>query len=217
MGLLDTNNYLTRQKKLFILFFSYLLVITVVYFTGGTKFSYPHLIYIPILFSSIFFRLAGGILGGLISGIMLAIMPLDTATFQMQTTANWLMRLILLVNFGFVSGLIFKIIIKQYTKLEKIAYYDIITGLENKIILKKRLDELKLKNTKFSLISISIDNILEILNLVGHSQSELLLKEIANYLNNFKVNSNFELYNSYTFRFEFLLTNFSDKYIEEWT
>ena len=217
MGLLDTNNYLTRQMKLFILFFSYLLVITVVYFTGGTKFSYPHLIYIPILFSSIFFRLAGGILGGLISGIMLAIMPLDTATFQMQTTANWLMRLILLVNFGFVSGLIFKIIIKQYTKLEKIAYYDIITGLENKIILKKRLDELKLKNTKFSLISISIDNILEILNLVGHSQSELLLKEIANYLNNFKVNSNFELYNSYTFRFEFLLTNFSDKYIEEWT
>ena len=69
MGLLDTNNYLTRQMKLFILFFSYLLVITVVYFTGGTKFSYSHLIYIPILFSSFFFRLAGGILGGLISGI----------------------------------------------------------------------------------------------------------------------------------------------------
>ena len=216
MGILDKNNYLTKQMKLIILFFSYLLVITIVYFTGGTKFSYPHLIYIPILFSSIFFRLTGGVLGGLISGVMLAIMPLDTVTFQMQTTANWLMRLVLLVNFGFISGLIFKIIIKQYTQLEKIAYYDIVTGLENKILLKKKLDELNSKNIKFYLISISIDNILEILNLVGHSQSELLLKEIANYLNKFKINSNFELYNSYTFRFEFLLTNFSDKYIEDW-
>lgn len=217
MGLLDTNNYLTRKMKLFILFLLYLLVIVIVYFTGGTQFSYLHLIYIPILFSSIFFRIPGGLLGGLISGIMLAIMPLNTFTFQLQTTANWIMRLGFLVNFGFISSLIFKIITDQYNKLEQIAYYDIITNLPNKILLKRKLDELRNKKTKFSLISISVENILEILSLVGHSQSELVLKEISNHLNSFKENSNFELYNSYTFRFEFLLTNFGEQYIEEWT
>lgn len=217
MGLLDTNNYLTRKMKLFILFLLYLLVIVIVYFTGGTQFSYLHLIYIPILFSSIFFRIPGGLLGGLISGIMLAIMPLNTFTFQLQTTANWIMRLVFLVNFGFISSLIFKIITDQYNKLEQIAYYDIITNLPNKILLKRKLDELRNKKTKFSLISISVENILEILSLVGHSQSELVLKEISNHLNSFKENSNFELYNSYTFRFEFLLTNFGEQYIEEWT
>ena len=203
--------------KLSILFLLYLLVIVIVYFTGGTQFSYLHLIYIPILFSSIFFRIPGGLLGGLISGIMLAIMPLNTFTFQLQTTANWIMRLVFLVNFGFISSLIFKIITDQYNKLEQIAYYDIITTLPNKILLKRKLDELRNKKTKFSLISISVENILEILSLVGHSQSELVLKEISNHLNSFKENSNFELYNSYTFRFEFLLTNFGEQYIEEWT
>lgn len=215
MGLLDTNNNLSKSAKLAILFFLYFLVTAIVYWTGGTKFAYPHLIYIPILFSAIFFSLTGGVVGGLLSGVVLAIMPLDTVTMQMQPAGNGLIRLIFLTNFGFITGVIFKYIVKQYKRLEDIAYYDLITGLKNIIMLKTRLDELKEKNIAFSLVSISIENILEILNIVGHSQSDLVLKSVADYFKKYKKNG-MELYNSYTFRFDFLLIGYDNASVEKW-
>lgn len=200
--------FLNKKNRFLTVFILYFSILIIVFFTGGTKYSYPHLIYIPILLSALFFDLLGGLAGGIFSGIALAIMPLDTSTYQMQSLANGGIRLILLTNFGFITGLIFKYIIDQYNKLENIAYYDTITGLPNSILFKKRIDELLLNNQKFSVVSVSIENIVEIFNIIGHSNSELILKEITKFFQINEQNSNIKLYNSYSFRYDFIMTGF---------
>lgn len=65
-----------------------------VYFTGGIKYVYSHSMYLPIVFSAVLFKTAGGVAAGLLGGIILGpYMPIDTITGEKQLAVNWLFRM----------------------------------------------------------------------------------------------------------------------------
>ncbi|MGM0508430.1 MAG: hypothetical protein ACQERZ_04620, partial [Fusobacteriota bacterium] len=85
------------------------LVWIIVYKTGGTKYAWPHLIYIPLFLSSFFFKKVGGFLGGVISGILMGpLMPLDVTANISQDFINWSSRAFLYIIFGITLGVIFE-------------------------------------------------------------------------------------------------------------
>jgi len=85
-------------------FLVYLLVIA----TGGIRFVYSHTMYIPILLAALVFGVKGGIIVGFIAGILLGpIMPVDTATAEMQDFLNWFYRLFIFLIVGSVFGGLF--------------------------------------------------------------------------------------------------------------
>lgn len=110
-----------QKTKIFILVILYVAVFKIVYFTGGTKNVYPHLIYIPILMFSLLFGLNGGILGGIVGGLVLAVIPMDTATNEAQTVINFTMRMYFLTFLDFSQVMflkISKVSIKNWRRLQ---------------------------------------------------------------------------------------------------
>lgn len=205
-----------QKTKILLLAILYFLVFKIVYFTGGTKNVYPHLIYIPILTSSLLFGLTGGLLGGLSGGLMLAVIPVDTIHYELQSTVNFTIRLFFLTFFGCFSGFTFENIKKQYEKLEKTTHYDIITSLPNRKLLVKDLQDLLKNNKNLILTAINIDNIIEIFNVIGLSKSDLVLKKIATYFNRIKSDEKIKIYNSYSLRFEFILETYNERELNDW-
>lgn len=68
-------------------------------------------------------------------------------------------------------------------KLERMAYYDVLTGLPNRKMIIKKLDQLIRCSSQigsgFSLIYIDIDNFKEINDLMGHQIGDMILKAVA--------------------------------------
>ncbi len=91
-----------------------------VYATGGTRYVWAHLMYLPILLAAAGFRIYGGIAAALIAGLTLGpFMPLDVATGLPQTTSNWVFRVCFFILVGAFSGLISKVFNKQIVKLKR--------------------------------------------------------------------------------------------------
>lgn len=103
-NLLDINKGRKFLRFLFIVV-CLLLTALVVYLTGGIKYVYSHLAYIPILVCGITLGLQYGILGGIVAGILLGpFMPLDVKTKEAQMFLNWFIRLLIFTTVGGVSG-----------------------------------------------------------------------------------------------------------------
>ncbi len=94
MSLFEKIDKIKTSKKIIFLIFIYSVTIFFIYITGGTKYAFTHTIYIPFLLSSVLFRMVGGIVGGIISAVSLAIMPVNTYTFEEQSFLNWVMSLV---------------------------------------------------------------------------------------------------------------------------
>ena len=71
------------------------LIYLFVYQTGGIKYVFSHTMYIPIIFSGIFWGFKGGGFIGIIGGLLLGpLMPIDTITGEKQLFINWFYRTI---------------------------------------------------------------------------------------------------------------------------
>ncbi|PUU88972.1 MAG: hypothetical protein CI947_1802, partial [Halanaerobium sp.] len=128
--------------SIFVILCLAVLVAFIVYFTGGTRFSYAHLIYLPIILAAYFYKIKGGITAALIGGFLLGpYMPLNTSTMTMQGLENWTFRMSLLVIVGTFAGYLFSLLESQLEQVNQIAYYDSETGLPNKLKLKKELEK----------------------------------------------------------------------------
>lgn len=163
-----------------------LLIGALVYYTGGTRNSYAHLIYLPIVLSGYFYGLKGGITAAVISGLVLGpFMPIDTETMLMQQPQNWLFRMVFLIIIGSFVGYLFANLERQVIKNRKIAYFNQETGLPNKSTLKNVIDN-KIDNKKeFHLFILTINNLLNIYKLTGFSNftdyMDLLIEHIKQY------------------------------------
>lgn len=69
-------------------------------------------------------------------------------------------------------------------KIKSLLYTDNITGGKNDAFLKKSIFKIINKKDKFAFIDLEITNIKNIVTIIGHKNTEFILKEIYTYLNN---------------------------------
>lgn len=163
------------------------LITLLVYLSGGTRFSYPHLIYLPILISAYFYKVKGGVISAIIGGLSLGpLMPLNTEQMLMQSSPNWLFRILLLSIVGALAGSLFSLLDNQLEKVNKIAYYHQETGLANQIKMKEDLEAKIKKDRDFYLIIISINNFLDIYKLIGFMSFSKYINKLVEHIKNFK-------------------------------
>jgi EAL domain-containing protein (putative c-di-GMP-specific phosphodiesterase class I)/GGDEF domain-containing protein len=164
-----------------------ILVAFIVFFTGGTRFSYAHLIYLPIILAAYFYKIKGGITAALIGGFLLGpYMPLNTSTMTMQGLENWTFRMSLLVVVGTFAGYLFSLLESQLEQVNQIAYYDSETGLPNKLKLKKELEKEIEAENDFYLLILSINNFIDIYKMIGFMNFSNYIKKLLQYIKDFE-------------------------------
>lgn len=99
------------------------LIVTVslmVYETGGTRFAWLHLMYLPIILAAAGFGIYGGIATALLAGFALGpCMPLNADTGLPQTTSSWMFRIGFFLLVGAFSGLISNFLNGQIKRLKQ--------------------------------------------------------------------------------------------------
>lgn len=139
------------------------VVVYLVYMTGGTKKVFVHLMYIPIILSSLFWGPFSGVVMGIVCGILVGpFIPLDVSNGIMQEPINWISRLLIFSLIGFITGHMISRINKLNLEREernlKSPFYDL-PNLQK--LLHDIEDRIKLKEN-FRLISIKLTNLQEI-------------------------------------------------------
>ena len=113
-----------------------------VYATGGVRFAYLHLMYVPVVLSALAFGVPGGLLAGIAGGVLLGpLMPLSTSTGEMQQPLNWIYRLTFFAAIGALVGAGAQLLRRQLRELEWLHEHHPDTGLLNFAGLIKELDE----------------------------------------------------------------------------
>jgi EAL domain-containing protein (putative c-di-GMP-specific phosphodiesterase class I)/thiamine transporter ThiT len=179
-----------KNKTVLLILAIFLLIIFItffVYHSGGTRFSYTYLVYIPIILAAYFYNIKGGFLAALVAGLLLGpLMPLNTETMVMQSFKNWVFRMVLFMIIGSFSGALFSLLESQIEKVNKVAYYHQETGLANLIKMKEDLER-KLENKgDFYLIIISINNFLDIYKLIGFTKFSDYINKLVEHIKDFK-------------------------------
>lgn len=156
-----------------------LLVLYLVYITGGTKKAYLHFFYIPIVLACLFWGPTGGLLSGVVSGFLAGpFMPLDVASGEMQSPINWISRIIIFsligVVVGYISNQMDKMNKAERERLQRSPFYQ----LPN--VSKLLLDiEENIKSGKvFKLISVKLTNIEGIEKYVDTVVTEKLIETL---------------------------------------
>src|SRR5271163_818694 len=81
------------------------IVSLLVYETGGTRFAWLHLMYLPIILAAAGFGIYGGIAAALLAGFAVGpYMPMNVMTGLPQTTSNWAFRISFFLLVGAFSG-----------------------------------------------------------------------------------------------------------------
>jgi signal transduction histidine kinase len=93
---------------------------SVVYETGGTRFAWLHLMYLPIILAAACFGVYGGIVAALLAGFALGpYMPMNVLTGLPQATSNWVFRIGFFLLVGGFSGLISNFLNGQIKRLRQ--------------------------------------------------------------------------------------------------
>lgn len=149
--------------KLLLVAFLILIISYVVYFFGGTKTVLPHLMYVPIILSALFFGVAGALGAALIGGLALGpFMPENVALGLMQQPAGWIVRWVFFSLIGLLIAVLFKWILSYTQKEKELSTTNLITGLPNANKLNTDLETLMRGETAFSLLGFRIENFEEI-------------------------------------------------------
>ena len=181
----EIQKYKKDNKVVFLIILTYILSALLVYYTGGTRHSYLHIIYIPILITAYYYKGVGGFIAGILAGITLGpFMPINTNTMLMQDTFNWTFRMLYFILTGTFAGLLFDLLDHQLEKINQIAYFEENTELPNKTSFKKIITEKINKNEEFHVIVLSIKNYSDIYKVIGSKNfSNFIKKMAANFIN----------------------------------
>lgn len=146
--------------------------------TGGIKYSYSHLMYIPIVLSGLILGKSTGIIIGIIAGILLGpFTPIETATMQQQLFINWFLRLVIYGVIGYLSGWFSSILKKASKKIITLYSYNPETMIPNTHILSS-LHIHDNPTTEYLLTTILINNHLTIVELIGNEKYLTIVKEL---------------------------------------
>lgn len=142
-------------------------VYLLVYRTGGGKYVYTHLMYIPIVLAGLALGNPVGAFTGLVCGIFLGpLMPLDTHTGEPQMALNWIIRLIVFIFIGFLSGFFTTVIRNFFKQFSQYLSTNPETNIENTNYITNNPLPSK-PNQTYLIVTILIYNHEKIVGLVG--------------------------------------------------
>lgn len=145
----------------------------IVYLTGGTEFSFTHLMYIPILLAAFLLDVGGAIAAALLGGFALGpFMPMDVPAGVAQTPFTWIFRTAFFLLIGLIVALMFRRIKRDKERSRQKAFLKEVTGLPNARKLKLDLSELIRDRNHFSLLVFRISNLDHINIYVDYSVGE---------------------------------------------
>jgi len=175
----EREQKIPEKLKIMLIGGSAALVFYSVFATNGTQNVYLHLIYIPIILSAYFWGIKGGLSVAILAGILAGpFMPLNISEGIMQSTGNWITRLIILGIVGSITGALFQKIEKLNNEVHRRGLISPLTGIYNinKLLgdLKKKID----KGDKFKIISIKLTNLVGVGKYVEHKFAETVIKEL---------------------------------------
>jgi diguanylate cyclase (GGDEF)-like protein len=154
-----------------------------VYATGGVRFAYLHLMYVPVVLSALAFGVSGGLMAGIVGGLLLGpLMPLATSTGEMQQTLNWIYRLVFFALVGALVGAGAQLLRRQLRQLEWLHEHHPDTGLLNLAGLIKELEKMVYSaaaEQRFMVSITQLNNFLEIQNTFGSAFGIRVLAQVA--------------------------------------
>ncbi len=154
-----------------------------VYFTGGTTYSYPFLMLVPMLLSAAWYRIPGALFTAFVAGLLMALMPLNVTTGAVQPVSSWLVRLGVFLALGGFAGWLFASLRNAAAARENIMRTDPRSGLPNLIALEealaKRLATPSDHEAPVGLIMVRIVDITEILEAMGADASDDLAVAVS--------------------------------------
>jgi predicted signal transduction protein with EAL and GGDEF domain len=143
------------------------------------------MIYLPILLSAYFWGTKGAVIVAILSGILAGpFMPLDVSRGIMQSTTNWIVRIIILTIIGFFTGSLF---VKNKKLSDETRIKDLtnpLTGLYNNTKLLKDLEEKVENGENFKAITIKLTDMEGIEKYVNQDLVKKITLKIINDLKN---------------------------------
>jgi HD domain len=98
-----------------------LAVTALVYVSGGTKYVYVQMMYLPITLCGLLFHARFGLLFGVLAGLMMGpLMPLEVATQTYQPTEAWLLRMVFFCLVGVMAGAVASLLRHRIGLLEQV-------------------------------------------------------------------------------------------------
>jgi signal transduction histidine kinase len=95
-------------------------VTLLIYKTGGTRYAWLHLMYLPIILAAAAFGTWGGVMAALVAGLAIGPeMPMNVIEDLPQTTTNWLFRIGFFLLVGVLSGFISNFLQGQLHRLQE--------------------------------------------------------------------------------------------------
>lgn len=148
--------------------------------TGGTQMVFVHLLYIPIILSSLFWGHYGGLTVGIICGLAAGpLMPLDVFLGIMQDPINWVSRLLMFVLIGFLTGYMIDKIHKLNDEKQKRNLRSPFYNLPNEKKLFSDIENIIESGEHFKLISIKITNLNDIEKYVDNKLAYDIVDDLA--------------------------------------
>jgi hypothetical protein len=100
-----------------------LSVAVLVYVSGGTKYVYVQMMYLPIVLCGLLFHARYGFLFGVLAGLMVGrLMPLEVATQTYQPTEAWLLRMVFFCINGTIAGAVADLLRHRIRLLEQVQH-----------------------------------------------------------------------------------------------
>ena len=153
---------------------------SIVYFTGGTKFAYLHLMYFPIFLGSLLFGAAGGALFGATGGLILGpYMPIEVSLMSMQPLENWSIRVFFFVVIGSLMGVVLELLVNYLKQINTITFYNTTTNLRNRKYFENTKFE---KETGYFLALLKIENYSKAISNLGYDVTSDIIKKFADKL-----------------------------------
>jgi EAL domain-containing protein (putative c-di-GMP-specific phosphodiesterase class I)/GGDEF domain-containing protein len=153
-------------------------VILVVYLTGGLPNAYVHLIYIPIFLSAYYWGILGGVSVAAVGGILTSSLMSGIYGAVIKSDNNSIIRLIILVLVGLVTGYTFKRVEKLNEQAEISNLINPLTGTFNINKLIKDIEEKIINNEEFAIVSIKLTNIEQMSKFIEQKSTEGVLTNL---------------------------------------
>ncbi|MEA3423611.1 MAG: EAL domain-containing protein [Bacillota bacterium] len=185
------KNLLSKKKqKLHIVYF--LLAVFVIFFIMYRYYSYnhslSHLMYIPIIASSVIFRIRGGVLYAILCSILLGtLIPFnDNINFFLDIT-DWAITSTCFILFAIFVGILINKIEEHYQLIKKHQSTNIRTGLPNTKMMVDDLDRLIDSNEydKISVMNFEISNYHFIQRHISDVSCDQVMKDSIEFLSTF--------------------------------